>query len=414
MPRDFCSHSFVLLLVSSVACSEPETPTGPVAPAETVPVNPEIVQWLGENVVAFDTAGWREDRSDLAALSEIVGDARVVALGEATHGTREFFQMKHRVLNYLVHEKGFTAFGIEATWPEVNRINDYVHTGEGDPAVLLAGQYFWTWSTQSVLDMIEWMRSYNASRGASEALSFLGFDMQFPGMAIYNVGRFLQPIDSADADSLAVLYECMDANDARGRFARRYSDRTASYQNACRQQIDEAHAFLISNRDRLEAASSTGAFARALRSARLVQQYEDMVVQRVPFARDQYMAENAIWLLEQEGPDAKIVLWAHNLHVSTRTGWMGMHLREVFGDDLVIVGFDFFAGSFTAVTQTGTGEFSGLGTHTVLAPSVDTYEHHFSGADRSSSTGRAAWSEAQDAIDVASRRSDFFGRFIQP
>ena len=67
----------------------------------------------------------------------MIGDARVVALGEATHGTREFFLMKHRVLEFLVKELDFNLFAIEATWPEANRVNEYVHTGEGDPAELL-------------------------------------------------------------------------------------------------------------------------------------------------------------------------------------------------------------------------------------------------------------------------------------
>ena len=78
-------------------------------------------------------------------LVDMVGDAHLVALGEATHGTREFFQLKHRILELLVRERGFNVFAIEATMPEAFAVNDYVLTGRGDPAKALAGLYFWTW-----------------------------------------------------------------------------------------------------------------------------------------------------------------------------------------------------------------------------------------------------------------------------
>jgi hypothetical protein len=72
-------------------------------------------------------------------------------MGEATHGSREFFQMKHRMLEFLAEKMGFTVFAIEANWPESLAVNDFVLNGEGDPAVALAGMYFWTWNTEEVL-----------------------------------------------------------------------------------------------------------------------------------------------------------------------------------------------------------------------------------------------------------------------
>ena len=108
----------------------------------------------------------------------------MVALGENTLGTRDFVEMKALILRFLVEEMEFDAFAIEATFPESERLDRYVRTGEGDSARLLTGLYFWTWRTESVLEMIEWMRSHNASGGD---VGFYGFDMQFPGMAMWNV-----------------------------------------------------------------------------------------------------------------------------------------------------------------------------------------------------------------------------------
>src|SRR5438046_7427383 len=128
-------------------------------------------------------------------LKKVVGDARIVSLGEATHGTREFFQLKHRMLEFLATEMGFTIFSIEANMPEAYRLNDYVLNGTGDPAELLRGMYFWTWNTEEVLDMIRWMRAFNASgRGR---VQFTGFDMQTHTVALDIVQQFLRRYDTS-------------------------------------------------------------------------------------------------------------------------------------------------------------------------------------------------------------------------
>lgn len=101
--------------------------------------------------------------------------------------------MKHRLVEYLASQRGFTLFAIEANMPEAYRLNDYVLEGKGDPAALIAGMYFWTWNTEEVLAMVQWMRDYNQSgRGRIE---FTGFDMQTPEVAMENVVRFLKQND---------------------------------------------------------------------------------------------------------------------------------------------------------------------------------------------------------------------------
>lgn len=150
------------------------------------------VEWLRQHAVVFDSDQPGNGLADLQGFKRLVGDARIVALGEATHGTREFFRMKHRLTEMLATEMGFTIFSIEASMPEAYRLNDYVLGAEGDPAALIGGMYFWTWNTQEVLDMVRWMRRFNQSgRGRIE---FTGFDMQFPEVAAANV---LGPLSKA-------------------------------------------------------------------------------------------------------------------------------------------------------------------------------------------------------------------------
>src|SRR6187399_3224860 len=120
-------------------------------------------EWIRANAIPMTTAEPGRGFDDLQPLKKMIGDARIVALGEATHGTREFFQLKHRMLEFLATEMGFTVFSIEANMPEAYRLNDYVLNGTGDPAELLRGMYFWTWDTEEVLAMIQWMRAFNQS-----------------------------------------------------------------------------------------------------------------------------------------------------------------------------------------------------------------------------------------------------------
>jgi erythromycin esterase-like protein len=159
-----------------------------------------FVEWVRSHAVVLSTPEAGHGFADMQPLKQIVGDARVVELGEATHGTREFFQMKHRMLEFLATEMGFTIFSIEANMPEAYRLNDYVLTGKGDPKALLKGMYFWTWDTEEVLSMIEWMRAFNQS--GKGRVEFTGFDMQTPTVAVGIVSQF---VERNDPDYLAAV-----------------------------------------------------------------------------------------------------------------------------------------------------------------------------------------------------------------
>src|SRR5215467_12157644 len=123
----------------------------------------QIVAWIRTAAMPLATVEAGNGFVDLEPLRRAIGEARIVSLGEATHGTREFFQLKHRLLEFCVSELGFTLFGIEANYPESLRVNDYVLHAIGDPAEALAGMRFWTCDTEEVLALIEWMRSWNGT-----------------------------------------------------------------------------------------------------------------------------------------------------------------------------------------------------------------------------------------------------------
>jgi erythromycin esterase len=367
------------LLLGAPACgSDAAAPPNDAPPI----IHPDAIAWLNQTVVPFRTDVADDDFSDLEPLKVMIGDAQVVALGEATHGTREFFRMKDRVLRFLVQEMDFNAFAIEASWPELNRIDDFVHTGVGDPEVLLSGQYFWTWRTQEVMDMLLWVRAYNQTPGIPRPVSFVGFDMQFPGMGIHNVEEFLRAIDPAAltfaSEQLACMLPFANGPDGSGN-KRDYENQTAQFQNMCRAALEALFDYLLQRRDELIAASSEHAFEHALQSLRTVIQFEDMGASRTFAARDYHMAQNTLWILDHLGPGTKLVVWAHNFHISDRfPSSQGGHLRRELGDDYVNLAFSFWQGTATAVQLNPPGP---LGPTAMPRPPADSYEAHFRAAD---------------------------------
>lgn len=158
------------------------------------------VEWIRAKAIPLKTVEAGNGFDDMMPIKGIVGDARVVALGEATHGTREFFQLKHRMVEFLAEQMGFTIFTIEANMPEAYQLNDYVLHGKGDPKTLLRGMYFWTWQTEEVLAMIEWMREFNQS--GMGHIEFTGFDMQTPTIAAEIVRKYVRQHDPSYLASL--------------------------------------------------------------------------------------------------------------------------------------------------------------------------------------------------------------------
>jgi len=353
----------------------PPVPTPTVTPSTALPP-PELDTWLHANATPFATTDPTAAVADLAPFRTIIGDARIVALGEDTHGTHEFFAMKHRLLRFLVTQMGFTLFAMEADLPETNRINDYVHGTAGDPAALFKQVNFSIENTQEVLDLIRWMRAYNDQRGSAPAVSFLGFDMQYPHVAMDDVIAYLRTVDPAAADRSSSLYEPFRPyQNAPGAYAKADAD----VQAQCRANIGVVYADLAAHKAAYAQASSPQAYAQGLRTARIVMQAEDLAAGMDAESRDRYMAENAAWLLEQGGAGAKIVLWAHNAHVGTTKSStfrsMGSYLRERYSDEMRVFGFEFGMGLFNAAGYDALNQrYYPVGPQRVPAPPSDSYE----------------------------------------
>jgi erythromycin esterase len=299
-----------------------------------------VIQWLKENAIALEGVEARQGFEDMQLLKKIVGKARLVALGEATHGTREFFQLKHRMLEFLVNEMKFNIFAIEGSMPEAFDINEYVLTGKGDPEKALAGLYFWTWNTEEVLDMIRWMRNYNADPSHTKKVKFYGMDTQWGTRAVKVTIDYMKKVNYQLANK---LNENIWLSRIKNPFTYYdYSGIIKEKEAQTRKIIDLVMKEMNSNKKDYIFQSSKKEWDLAQVHLRILEQYINSS------NRDSIMAANVQWILEREGIDSKIVIWAHNLHVNNHNKAMGKFLKEKYGDDIVIFGFAFNQGSFQA------------------------------------------------------------------
>lgn len=325
--------------------------------------------WLNKNCIPLKYIKAENGFDDLKPLKDLIGDARIVSLGECTHGSSELFSMKHRMLEYLVKDKGFTIFSIEANMPEAYALNEYIIDGKGDPRKLMAGMYFWTWYTQEVLDMIEWMKKYNET--ATNKIMFTGFDMQFSDISIKILRDHLK---SSNPDLLSILNEYDSLSKKKQMKKNESNDNFKTLKAYAQILIDSlnAHKPVVYNKD----------FNWAFQNARILWQYAANHFSNP--SRDESMAENVKWILD-ENPSAKIVLWAHNGHIrKDKDGFeyrsMGEYLDKIYGKQMIAIGFATAEGTYTAVQRDGK-KFIGLDSANTLLLKEASYEMFFNTAD---------------------------------
>jgi erythromycin esterase len=213
--------------------------------------------------------------------------------------------------------------------------------------------YFWTWNTEEVLDMIRWMRKYNEDQTHDKKVQFLGFDMQTARVAVSNVDEYLENVDPQEAQ----IAERVLAPLAGERNERDYSRRPPKVQAETAEGIQFLLDFFDQHKSDYIAASSDKQWALARHNLEIIKQAAKLYSSRSPAVRDRYMAENIKWILDNEPPGTKMMLWAHNGHVSTADSGMGSVLRRMYGQEMVVCGFSFYEGSFQAVSALGLGHW---------------------------------------------------------
>jgi len=311
--------------------------------------------------------------SDLDPLLEVIGDSRFVLIGEASHGTHEFYRLRAQITKRLITEMGFGAVAVEADWPDAYRVNQFVRFEGGDDEAIdaLAGfQRFptWMWRNADVLDFVGWLRNYNEHR-KSHRVGFYGLDLYSLNASMQAVVEFLDKVDPDAAKRARYRYACFEDfgedTQAYG-YASSFGLSKSCENEVVSQWMEMRHrAADLASRDGRVARD---AFFFAEQNARLVKNaeeyYRSMFHERVSSwnLRDSHMAETLDALTHHLGPRAKIVVWAHNSHLgdarATEMGQqgelnLGQLARQRYGKGATLIGFTTFTGTVTAASGWG-------------------------------------------------------------
>jgi erythromycin esterase len=289
--------------------------------------------------------------ADLVPLKHVFGHVRLVGLGEATHGSREFFQFKHRMLEFLVEEMGFRVFAIEASYAGCQDINDYIMGRAGDGAKALDSQGFWTWNTEEVRAMLDWMRAYNLRVPAARRVQFVGFDIQKNASGKAHLLDYLKRVAPHRVAETEAFFAWNDEDLVNAMFDSEGKDHEAMDKLArLRDQYNALFVFLELNADTLSAKSSPAEYRQMHEYARVLAQYFD-VYSRIDGlrSRDLYMADNLRRLVAREPASTRFLVWAHNGHIGIGDAahpTLGTELRRLFGPEYYALGFSFDHGRF--------------------------------------------------------------------
>jgi erythromycin esterase len=303
--------------------------------------------WLRAHAIPLTTVEPSASDRDLLPTLPTFANARIIALGDATHGTHEFFAPRNRLVPLLVAHAGVRTIALEAPYEEMRAVRDYVHGGNEDPATLLASGDYFFWDTEEMLELVRWMREWNAAVNAppGNVVDFAGIDSSHPHPIIDSLVAALQPADPALAQDVARRYDCLSA----------YRDTPLQYQNQSSSSREQCRSAILSVRPLLAAQ---GASEELLHAARVVEQGEETIYGN--FAnRDEVMAENLTWLAAHR--DGNLVVIGHQEHFGRGTHHLpqlperkstGAYLNETFGSAYVPVATMTWSGTFNAFGAT--------------------------------------------------------------
>ena len=322
------------------------------------------IKWLEDNAVPFDrirSTDYDYKSIDFSFLQSAFGNSRIVALGESTHGTSEFFNLKHQVFKYAVEQLRFRVFALEDNQLACKKVNQYI-LGKLDVDAEKAMEHlFAVWYTNEMKALIEWIKERNAAH-PDDPVFFAGFDMQDYKLPLKAVTDFLAKKNHTfltDMDKFELFANnIFSANDS---IKRHWLEKITTIYQA------------------IEKTSNSSKQANLeLQNIKLLQQFtENAIKGHWSLYRDEAMAENIVWLATVKYPKEKIFVWAHDVHVSKSYHpsesynlnygiAMGSFLRKTFGSGYKSFGLMTYSGAYLA--QKSYTDYNRIAAPLYLAP----------------------------------------------
>ena len=306
----------------------------------------------------------------LDPLLERIGDAQCVLLGEASHGTSEYYTWRSRISQRLIREKGFSFIAVEGDWPDCYEVNRYVKrypdSGKGAREVLKTFDRWptWMWANEEMVELTEWLRQHNDGLPEEEKVGVYGLDVYSLWESMEAVIRYLERIDAEAVEAARRAYRCFEPY---GEDVREYARATAFVPTSCEDEVVEMLSELRNRlpeyRDDPESRFSAEQNALVVRGA---ERYYRAMVRGGSSSwnvRDRHMVETLERLMRHHGPDAKAIVWEHNTHIGDARATdmaeagmvnVGQLVREQRGaEDVVLVGFGSYRGSVIAGAEWG-------------------------------------------------------------
>ena len=305
------------------------------------------------------------ESAHLGSLLARIGDSRVVLLGEASHGTSEFYRMRARITRALIEKKGFSFVAIEGDWPDAARIDNYVRHNEVPFSGWAAFARFpmWMWRNQEVREFVDWLREHNAHSKPAARVAFHGLDLYSLYTSIQVILDYLESVDPKTAQVARQRYGCLTPWQSDPAVYG-HATLTGRYQT-CEREVTSMLTDLLKKRGAYVEHDGER-FMDAVQNARLVANAERYY--RIMYygsrgswnLRDSHMFETLKNLLSHHGPRSKAIIWAHNSHVgdsaatemSARDEYNIGHLcREEYGSACYSIGFGTHSGTVAAASN---------------------------------------------------------------
>jgi erythromycin esterase len=278
-----------------------------------------------------------ENNNDLKQLDSYFKDVTIVGMGESTHGTHEFFTMRHRVFRYLVENHDFNTFFLEADYANCLRVNNYIHGSEDNAIESVKSIDMWPWKTSEMVDLVEWMRTYNM-KNPHKQLNFIGVDIQRYVETLTEIDIILKQYKLPITDSL--IYQKMLGID--------FFSVTRKEELVIYKKVDEQKKLISSSQ-----------FSKNDRYVfnTLIRHLNQIIDGKKYILRDRKMAKNIVYHLKLNST-IKGFFWAHNGHIAnfyrhkkTRKKWNGSaggNLKKMIADKYFSIGQEFHEGSFNS------------------------------------------------------------------